>query len=173
MKYFLYVYHFLHDFGLAKVSRDPVQHQSVDVRLELVRFHGRIDCLSPKFHRNIIRYELTFTGIIKECLPDFRARVDGAEYVATSAVIQAGDRAEGFPLRAFAAARRAKKDKGVVSHHERNPLILQAGWDGEAESERLLPGQQRIDIYAPRPALDPHPPDHPRRHRVVSTDSDT
>src|SRR6266542_3617782 len=156
MKYFLYVYHFLHDFGLAKVSRDPVQHQSVDVRLELVRFHGRIDCLSPKFHRNIIRYELTFTGIIKECLPDFRARVDGAEYVATSAVIQAGDRAECFPLRAFAAARRAKKDKGVVSHHERNPLILQAGWDGEAESERLLPGQQRIDIYPPPAAIESH-----------------
>ena len=28
------------------------------------------------------------------------------------------DRAEGFALRAFAAARRAKKEKGLVSHHD-------------------------------------------------------
>src|SRR5438876_12222987 len=146
MKYFLYVYHFLHDFGLADIAGNPVQHQSVDVGLELVRFHGRVDCLSPKFHCDIIWHELAFAGVIKECLPDFRARVDGAEYVATSTVIQARDRAERFPLRAFAAARRAKKDKGVVSHHQRNPLILQAGPDGEAESDWLLPGQQRIDI---------------------------
>src|SRR5947199_9463374 len=113
MKYFLYVYHFLHDFGLAKVSRDPVQHQSVDVRLELVRFHGRIDCLSPKLHRNIIRYELTFTGIIKECLRDSRAPADGAAYVAPRPAIQAGDRAERFPLAALPATRRANTGQAI------------------------------------------------------------
>src|SRR5262249_9230025 len=40
------------------------------------------------------------------------------EYVATSAMIVTRDRAEGFALRAFAAARRAKKEKGLVSHHD-------------------------------------------------------
>ena len=39
MEHLLHVDHFIHDFGLAKVSWNPVEHQRVDIRLELVRFH--------------------------------------------------------------------------------------------------------------------------------------
>src|SRR4029077_1789016 len=125
------------DFGLAKVSRNPVQHQGVDVRLELVRFHGRIDCLVPKFHRDIVRDELALAGVVKECFADLCARVDGTEYVATSTMIKPRDRAESFALGAFATARCAKKNKRLV-FHLRNSLILRASPDGEAEFQRLV-----------------------------------
>src|SRR4030095_3749196 len=55
MKYFFYVDHLLHDLGLPNVSRNTVQYQRIDVRLEFMRFHGRIDRLSPKLHFDIVR----------------------------------------------------------------------------------------------------------------------
>jgi hypothetical protein len=55
MKYFFYVDHLLHDLGLPNVSRNTVQYQRIDVRLEFMRFHGRIDRLSPKLHCDIVR----------------------------------------------------------------------------------------------------------------------
>ena len=58
-----------------------------------------------------------FAGVIEKCFTNFCARVDGAKNVAAGAVIIARDRAERFPLRAFAAARRAKQDEGVISNH--------------------------------------------------------
>src|SRR5205823_14334565 len=70
------------------------------------------------FHCDVIRDELAFARVCKECFADLCARVDGAEYIATSAMIKTRDRAERFALGAFAAARRAKKDEGVVSHEE-------------------------------------------------------
>src|SRR5437867_3171928 len=135
-------------------------------------FHGRIDCLSPKFHCDIVWDELAFAGVIKECFADLCARVDGAEYVATSTVIQARDRAERFALRAFAAAWCTKKDKGVVSHHQRNPLILQVGPDGEAESEWLFPSHERIDIHSPPAAIEPHAAVQQRKNCVIAAQSD-
>jgi hypothetical protein len=63
---------------------------------------------------------LALARILKERFTDFCARVDGAKYVATSAMIVTRDRAKGFALRAFAAAGRAKKEKGLVSHHDKS-----------------------------------------------------
>ena len=111
MEHFLHIDHFVHDPGLTHVSGNPVQYERVDVRLELVRFYGRIDRLPPQLHRDIVRNELAFARIFKEGFAYFCARVDGAEYVATSTMIVTRDRAEGLALRAFAAARRAKKEK--------------------------------------------------------------
>src|SRR5689334_10780139 len=111
MKHFLYVDHVLHDFGLAKVSWNPIQDQGVDVRLELVRVHGRFDSLSPKQYCDIVRHQLPFAGVFEECFADLRARVDGPEHVATGTMIITRDRPEGFALCAFAAARRTEKDK--------------------------------------------------------------
>jgi hypothetical protein len=48
-------------------------------------------------------------------------------------MIKARDCAQRFALRPFAAAGRAKEDKGIVSHH-RNRFIPQAGQSGKAES---------------------------------------
>jgi len=109
----------------------PSSTKRVDVGFKFVCFHGRIDCLSPKFHCDIVWDQLAFAGVIKECLPDFRPSVDGAEYIPTGAVIKARDRPERFALCAFAAAGCAKKNKRLVSHHLRNPLILQVGCDGK------------------------------------------
>ena len=92
MKYLFYIDHFLHDLGLTDISRNAVQHERVDVRLKFMRFHCRIDCLSPKLHCDMIGNQLAFTRIFKECFADLRAGVDGAEYVATGAMIKARDR---------------------------------------------------------------------------------
>src|SRR5439155_11844291 len=97
-------------------SGDSVEYQRIDVRLELVCVYGGIDCLSPKLHRDIVRDELASTRTFKEGFAHFCARVDGSEYVATSAMKVTGNRAERFALGAFAAARRAKKNEGIVSH---------------------------------------------------------
>src|SRR5438094_3140430 len=115
MKHFLHVDHVIHDLGLADVSGNSVEYERIDVRLELVRFYCRIDCLSPKLHRDIVRNELAFTRIFEEGFADFCTRVDGTEYVATGAMIVTWNRAECFALCAFAAARRAKKNEGAIS----------------------------------------------------------
>src|SRR5207245_10180792 len=94
MKHLLHIDHVIHDPGLGNVSWNPVQHQRVDVRLELVRFYRRVDRLSPKLHRDIIWHQPAFARILKEGFADFSARVDGAEYIATSAMIVTRDRAE-------------------------------------------------------------------------------
>src|SRR5262245_51520134 len=117
MEHLLHVDHVIHDFGLTHVSGNPIQYERVDVRLELVRVYGRVDRLPPKLHRDFVGNELAFARILKEGFADLCACVDGAEYVATSAMIVTRDRTEGFALGAFTAARRAKKEEGVISHH--------------------------------------------------------
>jgi hypothetical protein len=49
------------------------------------------------------------------------------------------DRAEGFALRAFAAARRAKKEKGLVFHHGEISLIPRKELVKQAPSFRAKP----------------------------------
>src|SRR5260370_12136752 len=105
MKHFLHVNHVIHDLGLADVSGNSVEYQRIDVRLELVRFYGRIDCLPPKLYRDIVRDELASARTFKEGFADFCTRVDGTEYVATSAMIVTRDRAERVALSAFPPAR--------------------------------------------------------------------
>src|SRR3954452_14187997 len=130
MKHFFHIDHVIHDPGLAKISWNPVQHEGVDVRLELVRVYRRIDRFAPKLYGDVIRHELAFARILKKGFADFCTRVDGAEYVTTSAMIITGDRSERFALRAFAAARCTKKKKGVVPHHGKSVI-----------SEKLPPRQ--------------------------------
>ena len=100
-----------------------------------MRVYGRIDRFPPKLHCDIVRNELAFARILKEGFADLCARVDGAEYVATSAMIVTRDRAEGFALRAFAAAWRAKKDIRVVPHHKIGLYRKQNGF-GKRDPER-------------------------------------
>jgi hypothetical protein len=133
MKHFLHVDHFLHDLGLPDIPRNTIEHQSIDIRLELVRLHGGTDRRSPKLDRDLIGHELTFAGVFKEGLANFGTGVDGTKYIAARAVIKARDCAQRFALRPFAAPRRAKKDKGIVSHH-RNRFITQQGQSRKAES---------------------------------------
>ena len=124
MENFLHVDHLLHDFRLAYVPRDAVEHENVDVRFEFVRVHGRINRFFPEFDRNFIRYELAFAGVVQKCFAHFRARVDGTENVAARAMIKARDAAKCFALRAFATTRRAEEDERVVSY-EQNSFIPQ------------------------------------------------
>ena len=133
MEHLLHVDHVIHDLGLTHVSWNSVQYERVDVRLELVRVYGRIDRLPPKLHCDIVRNELAFARILKEGFAYLCARVYGAEYVATSAMIVTRDRAEGFALRAFAAARRAKKEKSVGISSWRN-LAYTAKGTGKAST---------------------------------------
>src|SRR5438874_6749931 len=148
MKDLLHVYHFIHDSGLAKVSWNAVEHQCVDVGFEFVCFHRSIDCLSPQLHRDMIRNKLTFAGVFQECFAHLCTRVDGTEDVATSAVIITRDRAERLALRAFAAAWRAKKNKSVVSRHQRNPFIPHADLAREAESAASVLSHMRVHMHS-------------------------
>src|SRR6202030_1680671 len=96
--------------------RNAVEHKNVDVWFEFVRLDRRIDCLVPKLDCDIVRHELTFARIIQKCLAHLRTRVDGAEHIAARAMIKTRDRAEGFALRAFAAAGGAEKNEGSIFH---------------------------------------------------------
>src|SRR5205807_9966517 len=89
------------------------------------RFYGFIHTEPPKDHCDDHRDQPSLNRVFEKCFADLCTRVDGAEYVTTGAMIKAWDGAKRFALGAFAAARRAKKDKRVVSHHQRTPLILQ------------------------------------------------
>ena len=124
MKDFFNIDHSPHNLGLANIPRNTVQHEFVDIRFKFMGFHSRIDCLSPELHGDIVRDELAFARVFKERFADFRTGVDGAKYIATRAMVKAWDRAERLALCTFAAARRAKKDEGIVSH-ERSGFILQ------------------------------------------------
>ena len=172
MKQFLYVNHFVHDFSLSDVPRNPIQHERVDIRLELVPIHGRIDCLSPKFHSDVVRDEPALTRVIEECFSNLRTRVDGAEHVATRTMIKPRNRAERFPLRALAAAGCAKKDKRIVSRHQQNPLIQQVGSDAEAESDWLFFGHERIHVHPPTAAIKPNVAVQQRKDCVVAAEPD-
>ena len=133
MKHFFHVDHFLHDFGLADIPRDPIKDERIDVWLKLVRLDGCIDCRSPKLNGDLIGHKLAFAGVFEEGFAYFRAGVDGAKHIAAGAVIIAWDCAQRFALRPFAATRRAKEDKGIVSH-DRNRFIPQASQSRKAES---------------------------------------
>jgi hypothetical protein len=169
MKHFSYVDHFLHDLGLSDITRNAVEHQRVNVWFKLVRLYGRVDCLSPELDRDIIRHELAFARVIQKRFTDLGARVDGAEYVAAGAVIKAWNRAKGFALRSFAAARRAKEDERVVSHG-RNRFIA-ASSKLESRINGLFSNGQRIDIHPSARAIETHVPIHQRKNRVVAPES--
>src|SRR5205823_18334 len=132
MKHFFYVDHFLHDFGLPDIPRNPVKDERIDVRFKLVRLHGRVDRRSPQLDGDFVRHELAFARVFKEGFADFRAGVDRAEYIAAGAVIKARDRPQRFALRPFAAAGRAKEDKSIISHRRKS--VYTAG-DSEPEAE--------------------------------------
>src|SRR5262249_5378372 len=117
MEHLFHVDHVIHDLGLTDISGNSIQHKRVDVRLKLMRIYGRVDCRPPKLHRDFVWNELAFARIVKEGFANLCASVDRAEYIATGAMIVTRDRAEGFALRAFTAAGRAKKEEGVISHH--------------------------------------------------------
>jgi hypothetical protein len=55
MEHFFNVDHFPHDLSLTDIPRNTVQHQRVNVRLKFVRFHSRVDRLSPKLDCDIVR----------------------------------------------------------------------------------------------------------------------
>ena len=138
MENFFNVDHFPHNLGLANIPRNTVQHECVDVRLKFMGFHSRIDCLSPKLHGDIVRDELAFARVFKERFADFRTGVDGAKYIATRAMIKAWDRAERLALCTFAAARRAKKDEGIVSHERMGLYRKRNRLDKHCHPERNL-----------------------------------
>jgi hypothetical protein len=133
MKHFFHVDHFLHDSSLPDIPRNPIQDECVDVWFKFVCLHCRIDRLPPELNCDLIRHELALAGVLKEGFANLRARVDGTKYIAAGAMIKARDCAERFALRPFAAARRAKEDKSIVSH-QRNRFIPRAGQSRKAES---------------------------------------
>src|SRR5438552_8105155 len=150
MKHFFYVDHFLHDFGLADIPRNAVEHERIDVRFKLVRLHRRIDRLPPEFNGDLIRNELTLARVFKEGFANLGTRVDGAEHVAAGAVIKARDCAQRFALRPFSAARRTKQDERVISH-QRNRFIPQPGRTRKADSTAYFPAV-RESTFTRRPA---------------------
>ena len=56
MEHFFHVDQFIHDLGLADIPRNAIEHEHVDVGLEMVRVDRRIDRLFPKLHRDVVRH---------------------------------------------------------------------------------------------------------------------
>ena len=68
---FFHVDHLLHDLGLGDISRNPVEHERVDVRLEFVRVDRGVDRFFPKLDRDFIGHELAFARVIQKARPTF------------------------------------------------------------------------------------------------------
>src|SRR6266571_8999847 len=129
MKNFLHFDQFSHDLRLINVSRNPVEDENVDVRLELVRVDRGVDRFLPKLDRDVVRDELSLAGVFEKSFPNFCARIDGAKHVAARAMKKTWNCSERFALRAFAAARRTKQDERAV-FHESNWLYRNHGESG-------------------------------------------
>src|SRR6266581_2966612 len=168
MKHFLHVDHFLHDFGLADIPRNTVEDERIDVWFKLVRLHRGVDRRSPELDRDLIGHELAFAGVLEEGLAYFRAGVDRAKYIAAGAMIKAWDCAKRFALRPFAAARRAKEDKGIVSHH-RKSVYTAGGREPKSRIARLISTRDRIDIRSPPRPIEAHIAIDQRENRVIAT----
>ncbi len=116
MENFLHIDQLIHDFGLADIPRDAVEHENIDVRFELMCVDGGVDRFLPEFDSDVIRHELTSAGVFQKRLADFRARVDGTEYIAARAMKKTWNRSQGFTLCAFTTAGRAEKKVSVIFH---------------------------------------------------------
>src|ERR1043165_9194225 len=116
MEDLLHVDQLIHDFRLADVPRNAVEYEDVDVRLEFVRFHGRIDGRLPELNGDVVRNELASAGIFEKRLTDPGARVHRAKNIAARTMKKARNTAEGAALCSFAAAGRAKEKIGLVFH---------------------------------------------------------
>src|SRR5205807_4428062 len=129
MKDLFHINQLSHDLGLVHISRNAVEHENVDIRLEFVAIDGGVDRFFPEFDRDVVRNELTFARIFQKRLPDFGARIYGPKDVAARAMIEARDRSERLALGPFAAAGRAKQNKRAV-FHESDPLYRTRGQSG-------------------------------------------
>src|SRR5689334_18149201 len=116
MKDFSDVDHVLHDFCLADISWNAIQHESIDIGFEFVRFDRSVDSFFPKLYRDLVRHELPFARIFEKGLAYVCPRIDGTENIATGTVKEARNAAECFALRPFAASGRTEEDERLVSH---------------------------------------------------------
>ncbi len=93
-------------YELAEAGYTGNLEESDTVTIEGIEWH--VDSVAPD--------QLPLAGVIEKGAAYLRAGVDRAEHVTTCAMEEPRDRAEGFPLGAFAAAGRAKQEVGFVLH---------------------------------------------------------
>jgi hypothetical protein len=74
----------------------------------------------PEADGDVVGHELALARVLQELLAVGRVHVHRAENIAAGAVIETGNLAENFALRALAGARRAKKKKRSVNHDQLN-----------------------------------------------------
>jgi hypothetical protein len=127
MEHLLNVDQFVHDFRLADVSWNAVEHENINIGLEGVRIHGRVDLGFPEFHGDLVRDELPFARILQKSPAHLRAGIDRPKDVSTGAMEKAGNAAKRAALGAFAAARRAEEEVGLVFHEQISFLSQKQG----------------------------------------------
>src|SRR5690242_6438800 len=92
-------------------------------------------------------------------------------------MIEARNRAERFPLCAFAATGRTKEEEGPVSVHEQGQLYRKRGNVNNRGIRRSptgisLPGWYRIDVHPAPRTIEPHIAINQGENGVVATQAD-
>src|SRR4051812_46650066 len=96
--------------GLRGSSGNSVEDEDFGFGMELVDELHALNVLAPDIDGKFVRHELPAGGVFPKESAGFALQVEGAKDIAGGAVEEAGDGAEDFPLRAFAAAGSAEEE---------------------------------------------------------------
>src|SRR5438874_968126 len=107
-----------HEFRLIDITRDAVEHQSVNVRFEFRLQYLRLNLCSPKFDREIVRNEQPLAGVLDELLAERRSEIQGTKHFATGAMKKSWNTSEHLALRSFSAAWSAHDKISHITGHK-------------------------------------------------------
>ncbi len=185
MEHLLHVDELIHDLGLADIPRYAIEHQRIDIGLELMPIDCGVDPRFPELHRNLIRDQLAFAGVFQKRAADRRAGIDGAKDIAAGAMKKARNGSERFALGALTAAGRPEEEVGFIFHARivysakarRGTTTQMAGTEQaparSARREQLLRRDRGLDhIHAAPRAVELHLAINQRENRVVASETD-
>src|SRR4030095_8615678 len=106
----------LHDLRLARVARNSIEHQVIDIGLEGVRADMIANPHFPKLNRQVVRHELAAGRVIDELLPERCTGIQSPENIAARAMKEPRNRPQDLSLSALAAARSAENEDRAIFH---------------------------------------------------------
>jgi hypothetical protein len=100
---------------LARIARNAVEKQNIDIRLVDIRLDPVVELGLPQIDCELVGHQFPLAGVVDEALPQFRASVERSEDVATGAVIKARHGSQDLPLGSLTCARCSDEEDGGVA----------------------------------------------------------
>ena len=102
------------NLGLARVPRNAVEHERVALGMKAAELGLPVHVLLPEFDGGFVGHEVAAAGILEEFAGDRAVDAQIAEEVAARQVIEAGNGAENFSLRALAGTGRSEEQPAAL-----------------------------------------------------------